>query len=116
MIESLLHQTLISGTQYDPPRNAPVCVHSKSPPNRYGVWRVLLDLQFPVLLLRAENSLLTSEDVLVIPALTSCDASAAAAIQQAREAIERLRHDRTLRDIELWSAVAAPRARSWLFC
>ena len=79
------------------------------------MWRVLIDLQFPVLLLRAENSLLTSEDLHVSPALTACDASAAAAIQQAREAIERMRHDRTLRDIELWSAAAALRAAAVCF-
>jgi hypothetical protein len=65
---------------------------------------LLLDLQFPVLLLRAENSLLTSEDLHVIPALIACDASAAAAVEQAREAVERLRRERTQRDLGQWSA------------
>jgi hypothetical protein len=69
------------------------------------VWRVLVDLQFPVLLVRAESTLLSNEDQHVIPALCACDASAAAAVQQARAEVERLRREQTLRDIELWSGL-----------
>ncbi len=56
-----------------------------------------------MLLVRAENSLLSSEDQHVVPALSACDALAAAAVQQAREEVERIRRERTLRDIESWS-------------
>jgi hypothetical protein len=68
------------------------------------MWRVIVDMHFPVLLLQAGYSLLSSEEQTVIPALVAADAAAAAAVEQAREAVERLRRERTLRDIESWSA------------
>ena len=73
---------------------------------RYGVWRVLIDLEFPVLLLRACRSLLSSDEQHTIPALVACDPEAAAAVELARAAIERLQRERTVRDIELWSTAA----------
>ena len=77
-----------------------------TPDARYGVWRVLIDLEFPVLLLRACRSLLSSDEQHTMPALVACDAEAAAAVEVARTAMERMQRERTVRDIELWSAAA----------
>ena len=41
----------------------------------------------------------------VLPALAGCHPTALAAVQSAREAIDRARHERALRDIELWSTM-----------
>ncbi len=79
---------------------------SLTPDARYGVWRVLIDLEFPVLLLRACRSLLSSDEQHTMPALVACDAEAAAAVEVARSAMERMQRERTVRDIELWSAAA----------
>jgi hypothetical protein len=77
-----------------------------TPDARYGVWRVLIDLEFPVLLLRACRSLLSSDEQHTMPVLVACDPEAAAAVELARTAIERMQRERTVRDIELWSATA----------
>jgi hypothetical protein len=67
------------------------------------VWRVVIDLQFPVLLLQAGHSLLPSDDQTAIPSLVAADAAAVAAVEEARATIDRQRRERTLRDIESWS-------------
>jgi hypothetical protein len=59
---------------------------SLTPDARYGVWRVLIDLEFPVLLLRACRSLLSSDEQHTMPALVACDAEAAAAVEVTTEA------------------------------
>jgi hypothetical protein len=67
---------------------------------------VLLKLDFPILLLRASHTLLSDEEQSVlIPALSACDESAAEAVEQARVSVERLRRERTERDIESWSTL-----------
>ncbi len=66
---------------------------------------MLLDLDLPPLLLRAGYTLLSSEEQVALPALAACDAAAAAAVQRAKEAIELERHERALRDVEVWSTM-----------
>ena len=75
------------------------------PGSQYGVWRVLLDLDLPPLLLRAGYTLLSSEEQVALPALAACDAAAAAAVQRAKEAIEVERHERAVREVEVWSTL-----------
>jgi hypothetical protein len=86
---------------------------SRALAGRFGVWRVMIDLQFPVLLLQAGHSLLPSDDQTTIPALVAADAAAAAAVEEARANIDRMRRERTLRDIESWSKAHTPRRVSW---
>lgn len=86
---------------------------SRALAGRFGVWRVMIDMQFPVLLLQAGHSLLPSDDQTTIPALVAADAAAAAAVEEARANIDRMRRERTLRDIESWSRAYTPRSVSW---
>jgi hypothetical protein len=59
-----------------------------------------------VLLLRASHVLLSSEEQHAMPVLVASDPTAAAAVELARTAIDRMRREKTLRDIELWSKAA----------
>ena len=49
---------------------------------------------------------MSSDEQHTMPALVACDAEAAAAVEVARSAMERMQRERTVRDIELWSAAA----------
>ena len=50
--------------------------------------------------------LLSSEEQHAMPVLVASDPTAAAAVEIVRTVIDRMRREKTLRDIELWSKAA----------